>query len=314
MKIVILDSKTIGDDLNFDKFKDLGELTIYKETNPSEVINRIKDMDIIITNKVKLNESNLSFAPSIKYISLIATGFDNIDTDYCKKNNILVSNVCGYSTNDVCEHTFALLFHLIKKMDYYTNYVYSNLYSNSNMFTHFSNPITGLYGKTWGIIGMGKIGKRVHDVAKAFGLNVICYSKNNIQKGYNYVSFDELLKSSDIISLHCPLNNDTYHLLTYNEFKKMKKNAIVINVARGKVINEYDLAKAIKEGLIYGCGIDTYEQEPIINNHPLTLLDKDKVALTPHNAWGSVEARMRCVNEVYLNVLGFINGNFRNLV
>lgn len=317
MKIVVLDSVTLGDDLDLKILEKYGSLTLYSYTKPEEVAERVKEADIVITNKVRLNESNLAEANNVKYIGISATGTDNVDKEYAKSRGIKVTNVKGYSSESVAQHTFALLFFLYEKLSYYDKYVKSGAYVNDVIFTHFDKKFSEINGKTWGIIGLGAIGSRVGAIAKAFGCNVVYYSTSgkNSNNHFQRVELDELLKNSDIISIHAPLTSETKNLIGYQELSIMKKSAVIINVGRGTIINETDLAKALNEDLIAGAGLDVLEREPINEDNPLLKIqDSTKLLITPHIAWASVEARKRLWNDVDLNIEAFINGEERNLV
>lgn len=315
-KIVILDGKTLGE-LDFTKLREFGELAYYDTTKPEEVVERIKDANIVLTNKVVLNENNLKEAKNLELICETATGFNNIDIVYAKNNNIAVTNVAGYSTNTVAQHTFATVLSLYDKLSYYDNYVKSGDYAKSGLFTNVSKPFYELEGKTWGIIGFGAIGKRVAKIAEVFGVNVIYYSTSGKNSNFDYkrVEFDELLSASDIISIHAPLNNNTEALINYDALKKMKDTAILVNMGRGPIVVEKDLAKAIDEELIAGAALDVFEVEPIKSDNPLVNANnKERLVLTPHIAWASVEARNRLFKEVILNIKAFYNGEIRSRV
>ena len=314
--IVILDGQTLGN-LDFDALKEFGNVVNYDTTKPEEVIERIKDAHIVLTNKVVLNENNLKEAKSLELICETATGFNNIDIVYAKNNNIAVTNVAGYSTNTVAQHTFATVLSLYDKLAYYDNFVKSGEYAKSGLFTNVTNPFYELEGKTWGIIGLGAIGRRVAKIAEAFGVNVIYYSTSgkNSNSDYKRVEFNELLETSDIISIHAPLNDDTKGLINYEALKKMKKNSILVNMGRGPIVVEKDLAKAIDEELIAGAALDVFEVEPIALDNPLvSVKNKDRLVLTPHIAWASVEARNRLFKEVINNIKAFYNGEIRGRV
>ncbi|GAB6169723.1 D-2-hydroxyacid dehydrogenase [Clostridium carnis] len=315
-KIVLLDGKTLGK-LNFDLLKEFGDVKYYDTTKPEEVIERIKDANIILTNKVLLNESNLKEAKNLELICETATGFNNIDVVYAKNNGIAVTNVAGYSTNTVAQHTFATVLALYDKISYYDNFVKSGQYAKSGLFTDVTKPFYELEGKTWGIIGLGAIGKRVAKIAEAFGVNIIYYStsgKNNNSE-YNQVSFDELLCKSDIISIHAPLNDKTNGLINYSAISKMKKSAILINMGRGPIVVESDLAKAIENNVIAGAALDVFEVEPMKSENPLiNIKNKENLILTPHIAWASVEARERLFVEILKNIKAFYNGEIRGRV
>lgn len=315
-KIVILDGKTLGE-LDFTKLREFGELAYYDTTKPEEVVERIKDANIVLTNKVVLNENNLKEAKNLELICETATGFNNIDIVYAKNNNIAVTNVAGYSTNTVAQHTFATVLSLYDKLSYYDNYVKSGDYAKSGLFTNVSKPFYELEGKTWGIIGFGAIGKRVAKIAEVFGVNVIYYSTSgkNSNSEYKRVDFEELLDQSDIISIHAPLNKDTQGLINYDALKNMKKSSILVNMGRGPIVVEADLAKALDEELIAGAALDVFEVEPIKEDNPLiSIRNKENLVVTPHIAWASVEARVRLFEEVINNIKAFYNGEIRGRV
>ena len=312
--IVLLDAKTMGD-FDFSKLNQIGKLTSYQLSSYEEAKERIKDAHIIITNKVVLDEGNLKDAKNLELICEMATGYNNIDIEYAKSRNIAVTNVAGYSTNTVAQHTFAMLFNLTNKLGYYDNYIKSGNYAKSDIFTHLDRNIMDIEGKTFGIVGLGQIGRRVALLAEAFGANVVYYSTSgkNSSSDYKRVELDELLEKSDIISIHAPLNENTKGLMNYENFKKMKKSAIVINVGRGPIIVEEDLARAIDEDLIAGAGLDVFEAEPICEeNILLKVKNKEKLVLTPHIAWASLEARTRLFEEIIENIKAFYNGQMRN--
>lgn len=315
-KIVILDGKTLGE-LDFTKLREFGELAYYDTTKPEEVVERIKDANIVLTNKVVLNENNLKEAKNLELICETATGFNNIDIVYAKNNNIAVTNVAGYSTNTVAQHTFATVLSLYDKLSYYDNYFKSGDYAKSGLFTNVSKPFYELEGKTWGIIGFGAIGKRVAKIAEVFGVNVIYYSTSgkNSNSEYKRVDFKELLDQSDIISIHAPLNKDTQGLINYDALKNMKKSSILVNMGRGPIVVEADLAKALDEELIAGAALDVFEVEPIKEDNPLiSIRNKENLVVTPHIAWASVEARVRLFEEVINNIKAFYNGEIRGRV
>ncbi len=315
-KLVVLDGKTLGD-VNYDLLKEFGECIVYDMTNKEEVVDRIKDANIVLTNKVILNEDNLKHAKNLELICEMATGFNNIDIEYAKKNGIAVTNVAGYSTNTVVQHTFATLLHLYDKISYYDNFVKSGEYSNSHMFTNLDRPFNELMGKTWGIVGLGAIGRGVAKVCEAFGVNVIYYStsgKNN-NSDYRRVNLEELLKESDIISIHAPLNDNTKGLINYETLCQMKKEAVIVNMGRGPIIVDEDLAKAIDEEKISGAALDVFSVEPIQKDNPLlSVKNKDRLVLTPHIAWASIEARNRLFNDLLENIRAYNKGEKRNRV
>jgi lactate dehydrogenase-like 2-hydroxyacid dehydrogenase len=319
MKILILDGATFGEDIDISKFNELGEVIVYAESTKQQVLERLKDVnpDAVIVNKIVMGKEEMYTASNLKIILEAATGYNNIDIECAKALNIRVANVAGYSTMSVVQHTFAHLFYLYEKMRYYDDYVKSGDYSNSTIFTNFGNVFNELAGKTWGIVGLGNIGRRVADVAKAFGCKVVYYSAsgNTYDTEYEKVELDDLLKNSDIISIHAPLNKYTENLMNYENFKKMKNTAYLINMGRGPIVNEADLAKAINEGEIAGAGLDVLTKEPMSADNPLlTIKDSNKLVITPHNAWATYEARVRLLDEIYNNLKSFINGEARNVV
>lgn len=317
MKIVVLERNSVGTDIavNYD---DLGEVTYYENTaTEAEVIEHIKDADIVVSNKAPLNEASLKDALNVKLICVFSTGYDAVDVAYCKSRGIAVCNVVDYSTAMVAQHTFALAFYVSQKLHHYDEYVKSGAYAAQSRFSNFDVPFHELDGKTWGIIGMGNIGKRVAKIAESFGCKVIFHSVTGRSKvtEYEQVDFDTLLAESDYLSLHCPLSDITRNLIDASALSKMKKTAILINVARGPVVNNHDLAEALNQGVIAGAGLDVIEKEPITLDNPLSdIKDSDKLFITPHLAWASVEARIRCVEGVRLNIEAFLKGEQRNVV
>lgn len=316
MKIVLLDGKTLGDDLDLTIFNALGDVTTYKFTHVDEVVDRIKDVDVVITNKVTLGAHNLK-ATQVKLICVTATGTNNIDLEYCKNNGIGVCNVAGYSTDSVAQHTFAMLFYLLEHLNYYDAYVKKGHYVDDEMFTHFARKFYQVKDKTWGIIGLGAIGRRVAEIATVFGAKVKYYStsgRNNDQP-YEQVDLDTLLKESDILSIHAPLNENTKNLIGYDELVKMKESSILLNLGRGTIVNEEDLVRALNENQIQAAGLDVLEHEPMNQgNVLLEIQDSSKLLVTPHIAWASKEARETVIAEVYANIETFFNGGKRNRV
>lgn len=303
-QIVVLDGRTLGN-VDFSKLNEFGNVTYYDLTSSNEVEERIKNANIVLTNKVVLNENNLKNAKNIELICEMATGFNNIDVKYAKENNIAVTNVAGYSTNTVAQHTFAMALNLYDKIAYFDNYVKSKEYSRSNVFTNVDEVYRDINEKVWGIVGLGAIGKKVAKIADAFGCKVIYYSTSgkNSNSEYDRVSFEELLEKADVISIHAPLNENTKNLMNYEAFKKMKKDSILINMGRGPIVVDEDLAKAIDENLIGGAGLDVFEIEPIPENNPLlSIKNKEKLVLSPHIAWASEEARNRLFNDLLENI------------
>ena len=316
MNIVVLEQNSIGLDIDLTIYEEFGNVTYYGNT-VHEVAERIKDADIVIANKARLDEESMKDAPNVKLICEFATGYDNVDLEYCKKRGIAVANVVDYSTPAVAQHTFAMALYLLERLPYYDNYVKSGTYASQDRFSNFDKPFLELEGKRWGIVGLGNIGKKTAKIAKAFGCEVVYYSvtgKNSNQE-YKRVEFDELLETCDFISVHCPLSDLTKNLIDYSAMKKMKKTAILLNVARGPVINNADLYRALTEGEIYAAGLDVLEKEPITDENPLSKIkDSEKLIITPHMAWASTESRTRLAVEVYENIKAFLNGEKRNIV
>lgn len=317
MKIVVLERNSVGLDVSLDTLNALGEVTAYPNTTAVDVKEKVKDAEIIVANKAPLNEETLKGAPNVKLICEFATGYDNVDIAYCKGRGIKVANIVGYSTDAVAQHTFALCLYVLEKLRHYDEYVKSGAYGAQDRFSYFDIPFTELAGKTWGIVGMGNIGKKVAGIAEAFGCKVIFYSAsgNSTCTEYERVEFDKLLKESDFLSVHCPLSDKTRDLFDSEAFQKMKKSAILINVARGPVVNDAALYAALTEGYIAGAGLDVTGTEPMKDSNPLSkIMDSNKLIITPHLAWASNEARNRCVSETCKNIEAFLKGENRNIV
>lgn len=308
MKIVFLDAKTIGDDINLSGFDELGEVVKYGFSTTEEARERTKDADVIILNKVEINEKTIGEAKNLKLVCVTATGTNNLDKEYLAKRGIAWRNVAGYSTESVAQHTFAMLFYLLEKLRYYDDYVKTEKYVEDVSFTHFAKAFHELTGMTWGIVGLGNIGRRVADIAKMFGCRVIYYSTSgkNIQPGYDRVSFEELLTQSDIVSVHAPLDENTQGLMNQAAFTKMKKTAIFLNLGRGPIVVEQDLADALNEGEIAAAGLDVLSVEPMQAQNPLrSIKDCEKLLITPHIAWASVEARNRLMQIIVEQIKSF---------
>lgn len=317
MKIVVTERNSVGLDIDVSCFEKYGEVTYYPNTLAGNTAERVKDADIIIANKAPLNESTLKNAPNVKLICLFATGFDNVDISYCKSRGIKVANVVNYCTPAVAQHTVLLALCLMEKLAFYDDYVKSGTYSAQDRFSNFDRPFGELEGKTWGIVGMGTIGHKVAALAEAFGCKVIFYSASGKSTCTDYpkVDFDTLLAESDILSLHCPLSDRTRNLIDKEALSKMKKTAVLINVARGPVVNGQDLYDALMADEIAAAGLDVLEKEPMEKTNPLgQIKDSTKLIITPHMSWASTEARIRLVDEVCRNIEAFIDGKDRNVV
>lgn len=312
MKIVFLDAKTIGEDIDLSGFDALGEVVKYGFSTAEEARESSKDADVLILNKVQVNEQTIGEADHLKLVCVTATGTNNLDKEYLDKRGIAWRNVAGYSTESVAQHTFAMLFYLLEKLPYYDNYVKSEKYVNDVSFTHFAKAFHELSGMTYGIIGLGNIGRRVADIAKAFGCRVIYYSTSgrNSQPGYERVSFDELLEQSDIVSIHAPLDENTLGLMNKEAFAKMKKSAILLNVGRGPIINEADLAEALNNKTIAAAGLDVLSVEPMQEDNPLRgIKDSERLLITPHIAWAGVEARNRLMGIILGQIKEFFKAH-----
>lgn len=312
MKIVFLDAKTIGDDIDLSGYDALGEVVKYDFSSPEEVPDRVTDAEVLILNKVPVNQQTIGTAERLKLVCVAATGTNNLDKDYLEQRGIAWRNVAGYSTETVAQHTFAMLFYLLEHLPYYDEYVKSEKYIGDRQFTHFERRFPELCGKTWGIIGLGVIGKRVADIAKCFGCRVIYYSTSgkNSQPGYDRVTLDTLLKESDIVSVHAPLTDATENLMDRAAFQKMKPSAIFLNAGRGPIVVEADLAEALKAGEIQAAGLDVLCAEPMSSQNPLKAIkDSGRLLITPHIAWASVEARTRLMKTILEQIQEFFHSN-----
>lgn len=301
MKIVFLDAKTIGDDIDLSGYDKLGEVVKYDFSTPEEVGGRIKDADVIVLNKVPVNRETIGEAQNLKLVCVTATGTNNLDKEYLDSRGIAWRNVAGYSTESVAQHTFAMLFYLLEHLPYYDEYVKTEKYVGDKMFTHFAKTFSEIHGMTWGIIGMGAIGRRVAEVAKLFGCNIIYYSTTgkNDQEEYRRVTFEELLEQSDIVSVHAPLTEQTENLMDESAFSRMKKSAIFLNLGRGPIVSEQALADALESGEIRAAGLDVLCAEPMSSENPLRRIkDSDRLLITPHIAWASLEARTRLMEII----------------
>lgn len=310
MKIVFLDRKTIGDDIDLTNFKDFGEVVEYNFSTIDQIPDRVSDADILVINKIPINESTIGNANNLKLVCVTATGTNNLDKNYLDKRGILWRNVAGYSTESVAQHTFSMLFYLLEHMAYYDKYVKDGNYINDTMFTHFDKVFPQIAGKTWGIIGLGAIGRRVADIAKAFGANIIYYSASGAapQDGYTQVDFDTFLSTSDIVSVHAPLNQYTEGLMNDKAFSKMKPSAVFLNLGRGPIVDEEALTSALNNNIIAAAGLDVISVEPMSDTCPLlNVKDKSKLLITPHIGWASVEARTNLMNIIHEQIREFLS-------
>lgn len=317
MKIVVLERHSVGTDVPV-QYEHLGEVSYYRNTTTiEEVRERVRDAHIIVANKAPLREETLKDALQVQLICELATGYDNVDLAYCSSRGIRVCNVVDYSSAMVAQHTFALALALLEKLPHYDEYVKSGAYSAQDRFSNFDIPFHELDGMTWGIIGMGNIGRRVARIATAFGCRVIFTSVTGRStcKEYPQVDRETLLAQSDILSLHCPLSELTRGIIDSHALRRMKKTAILVNVARGAVVDNQALYEALTAGEIAAAGLDVVDGEPLQLSNPLSRLkDSNQLIITPHLAWASVEARTRCVEEVARNIEAFQRGEPRNVV
>lgn len=317
MKIAVLDMKSIGADLDYNVLATLGDLIIYEYTEASQVVERLKDVDVVVSNKIIFNEEVIVGAKTLKLICMTGTGYNNIDIKAAKANKVGVCNVKDYCTESVVQHTFAMVLHLLNNLSYYQKYVGEGIYIGDEDFKHYEVSYRELSALRWGIIGMGNIGQEVAKIAKAFGSEVVYYSTSglNNEQSYQQVSYEQLIEESDIITIHSPLNAKTLNLIDKKALSKMKKDVIIVNVGRGGIVNESDAVDALLTDKIGGLGIDVFTSEPMSATSPyIKILNNPRALLTPHVAWASIEARQRVINEVGKNIKAFASGGFCNRI
>ena len=314
MKITVLDRQTVTNgDISFAPIEEIGEVRYFDVLPPEEVASAIADSDAVVVNKAKITDEVMAACPNLRFIGLFATGYNNIDTEAARRRGICVCNVPGYSTDSVTQHTFALILHFASRADDYAHSVARGDWENASTFSYLAFPTAELRGKTLGIFGFGTIGRSVATVAQAFGMRVIACVRHPVSfDGVEFVSRDELFKRSDYLSLHCPLTEETRHLVCRETLLQMKPNAVIINTARGGVIEEEALCEALNEGWIQGAGIDVLDEEPMRKNHPY--LKARNCYITPHVAWACTEARERLIRLVAENLKGFRDGRVINCV
>lgn len=314
MKIVLTDAQTVLDNLvNADILKQFGEVEEYGLLRYDEVAEKIADADMVVCNKTLLDKNTLRLAKNLKYIGLFATGYNNIDIDYCKAHNIAVCNAGSYSTNAVAQHTFALILEHFNNTSNYNKYVQDGRWKRSKTFSPFVYPLSELAGKTLGIVGFGNIGRAVARIANAFEMRVIAYNRSEKQAdGVEFVSFETLLEQSDVVSVHCPLNSESQDMFDKNAFAKMKKGALFVNTARGGVMVEQDLFVALQSEHLGGAAIDTLKVEPM--EEDCILMGAKNCIMTPHIAWAPVETRVRLMNIVADNIRAFLDGSSKNRI
>lgn len=310
-KIVFLDSYSIAQ-TDLGCIKALGQYTSYDYCLQNQVVERAKDADVIITNKVKVMEAEMKQLPNLKLICVAATGVNNVDTQYAAAHGIEVRNVPAYSTESVAEATLSMVLALLRNVVYYDRYVKNGAYATSGQCFNLGASVSEIKGKRWGVVAMGNIGQRVAQIASVMGAEVVYYStsgkNHNATGGYRSLSLEELLRTSDIVSIHAPLNEATKGLLAYEQFKMMKPTSIIINVGRGGILVEKDLALALDQDLIAGAGLDVFVNEPIeLENQLLKIKNSDKLVLAPHCGWSSEEAREVLVQKIAENISTFFN-------
>ena len=314
MKIVVADAATLGTDLDLSHLNALGEVEIYPTTAPHEIAARLAGADVVILNKLRINRDTLGDRPTLKLVCVCATGFDNIDLNYCRAHGIAVANVKGYSTHSVAQLTLAMALSLATNLPDFRAHAADGSYTQGGIANCLTPVFHELYGKTWGVVGAGNIGAQVACVARAMGCHVIGFSRTK-KENIEQVPLDELCRRADVISVHLPLCEQTRGILGEREIALMKSTAILINVARGAVADEQALASAIVDGRIGGLGVDVYSVEPFPKNHPFyPIRNHPRVCFTPHMAWGAKEARERCLFEVAQNIKAFVRGERRNRV
>ncbi len=318
MKICLLDAQTLGDDLSYKRWEELGELSLYPHSTVEEARERAKDAQILVSNKVPFTRETLSCAQNLQLICLTSTGVNTVDLEYVKSRGIGVCNVPAYSTDSVAQHTFAMLFHLMEQLDTYHRYTRKWASVSEDRYAPVSRSFFELRGKTWGIFGLGAIGHRVAELAQAFGCSVVYASASGVQRPepYPQMELESLLEVSDILSIHAPLNPSTENRFTFRELSRMKSTAYLLNVGRGGIVNEKDLVKALQEHKLAGAAMDVFTQEPLPKEHPFLQFPAEdrRLLLTPHMAWAAKESRERLVQEVYENMRSFLQGGRRNRV
>ena len=314
MRITVLDAATLGEDISMECFSALGELTVYQSTSPDEVREHVCDAEVLILNKVKLNRDNLADCSALRLICISATGYDNVDVDYCRERGIAVCNVVGYSTQCVAQVTVSMALSLMTHLPEYNEFVKNGRYTESGIANRLTPVYHEICGKTWGIVGFGNIGRQVGRVAQALGCRVLVHKRIPI-KDWCCVDFETICKEADILSIHTPLNDQTCGMLDARHIALMKPTAIVINVARGAVTDECALADAIMEKRLGGLGVDVYSVEPMAKEHPFNkIMHLPNVCLTPHMAWGGYETRMRLLKEMAQNIASYQAGERRNRI
>ena len=302
------------DDLDFTVLDGVASWLWFDNANVSDIQHNLKDAEIIVSNKVLINREIIESSKQLKLICVAATGVNNIDIEAANQHGIQVCNVRAYATSSVVQHVFALLLFLNRKLFSYRQSVIDGSWSHSDFFCYFAEPISNLEGKTLGIIGYGELGKAVAKVAKCFGMNVLLAKRDEVDSRTGRVDLTTLLSASDVVSLHCPLTESNRHMIAENELAIMKPDAILINAARGGLVDEDALLNALKNNQIGAAALDVLEEEPPSVNHPLINYHADNLILTPHIAWASRESRQKLVNEIAKNIQAYQQGQSRNIV
>ena len=316
MKSVVLDGYGLNPgDLSWSAWEALGELTVYDRTSPSELLERSEGAEVLITNKTLITAENMAELPSLKYIGVLATGYNVVDIDAAKARGIVVTNIPAYSTASVAQMVFAHVLNITQRVGYYANENTQGRWTNNADFCYWDTNLVELDGKKIGIVGYGNIGKATARIALAFGMEVLAYTskeQKDLPQGVRKVTLDELFSESDVVSLHCPLTPDTKELVNAERLKTMKPSAILINTGRGPLVNEHDLANALNEGRIAGAGLDVLSVEPSLADNPL--LKAKNCFITPHIAWATKEARTRLMDIAINNLRAYQEGNVINNV
>lgn len=314
MKIVILDKKTVTEgDISLKAIEDLGEVISYDITEKEDIVKNIGDAEIALCNKVSFDADVIDQCKNLKYIGIFATGYNNIDLEAARDKGIIVCNAPSYSTDAVAQHTFAFILHFMNKVAQYNQSVHEDRWINSKTFSYFPYPISEVAGKILGIAGYGSIGQKVAEIARAFGMKVIVYTRTKKDvPGIEFVNEEDLFKNSDILTIHCPLTEETRNFVNKERIELMKRDAILINTARGPIINEQDLADALNNERIAGAGLDVLSREPMREDNPLK--SAKNCVITPHIGWAPIQARERLIGIVADNIKHFIDGNPMNVV
>ena len=311
LKIVFLDAQTLGSDISLAPVSDLGDYVSYPFTKPEDVLSRIAGFDVVITNKVWMGKEQIDASPALKLICVAATGTNNVDTAYAASKGIPVRNAVDYSTESVTQVTWMHILNLVGKARYFDDYVKDGSYSTSGCFTNATVPFFELRGKTYGTVGLGNIGSRVSAVAEAFGMKVLYYPTSGKPHSDRYeadTDLDSFLSRCDVVSVHCPLNERTNGLIGYEQLTRMKRSAVIVNMGRGGIVVEADLARALDEGLIAGAATDVFTKEPLPSGHPyLKMQHPERLLLTPHIGWASREARICLVDKIAANIKDIFN-------